>query len=148
MNFDRKPPERSGPADAAPRTLTPSTNPALRLQELLRREAQQARDTQSALMPPEDITPPPPPPPPQLDTCADTAPEKPSAAVSRPATEPVTLIVVVNSERSTPVEYASEELMPTVAALEETHGAFLLSDEWQRRGTTLLRVIRLRRRRR
>lgn len=62
--------------------------------------------------------------------------------------EAVTLIVVVNSERNTPVEYPSLDALPTVTSLEEAHGAFLLSDEWQRRGPTLTRIVRLRRRRR
>lgn len=136
MTLERKP-------AAPPRTLAPSSNPALRLQELLRREAQEAAPAPEApaedlaLLEPEakpETTPPPTPAPPPV--------------VSPHGEEPVTLIVVVNSERSTPKEYATLEEMPTIAALEEEHRAFLLSDEWQRRGPALLRIIRLRRRRR
>lgn len=137
-----------------PRMLAPSSNPAQRLQELLRREAQeaqQARETPPA--PPQEL--------PVQETCLPDEPLPSSPATPSPppfpapppvvsphGEEPVTLIIVVNSERSTPTEYASLEEMPTIASLEETHRAFLLSDEWQRRGPSLLRIIRLRRRRR
>jgi hypothetical protein len=164
MSLERKPAGRPGPENALPtRTLAVSSNPAQRLQELLRREAEQAREAQEIPEPisppeaipdfiPEAIVAPPPPPAPADPAPAITPPvtdaPPPLDAALRRREDPVLLIVVVNSERNGPVEYASIEEMPTIVSLEETHRAFLLSDEWQRRGPTLTRVIRLRRRRR
>jgi hypothetical protein len=157
MSLERKPTSRSGPDNTLPtRTLAVSSNPAQRLQELLRREAEQALETQEIpaqampeiVEPPEPITPleavvaPTPHPTPVTDA------PPPLDTPSRRREDPVLLIVVVNSERNGPMEYASIEEMPTIVSLEETHRAFLLSDEWQRRGPTLTRVVRLRRRRR
>jgi hypothetical protein len=157
MSLERKPTgpasaEQSSPdAAAPPRTLKPSSNPAQRLQELLRREAQQSRE---AVQPVTEEEPSPAAPTPQpivipalpTPTPAPDPPAPPVAAARKK--ESVTLIVIVNSERSTPTEYPSMDDLPTVTSLEETHGAFLLSDEWQRRGPTLTRIVRLRRRQR
>jgi hypothetical protein len=147
MTLENRPNEDEAKEQTPTRQLNAALNPALRLQELLRREAGESQSAHALISVPvaeeNEAAPPDEPAPPTIQEVAPASLPQPVL----PREEPVLLVVVVNSERNTPVEYPSEEAMPTILTLEEKHRAYLLSDEWQRRGPVRIRTIRMRRRR-
>lgn len=132
------------------RSLTAASDPARRLQELLREQTSGDEPAPILAAPapePPPIAPPSPAPPAPVAEALRLEPPVIAAPVApAPTTEEIIrLSITLDGARLAAVDYPGPEALPTRAELEQTHHAYVLRDQWSRTNSTRTWTVHMRR---